>query len=391
MPNKSIVIVGTGFTGAYLARNLAERGWKVKMLERRGHIAGQMYDKVDEETGCLVHEYGPHIFHTDDEDIWQWLNRFSDFIPYKLKTQVFFETQQDWFTCSFGFHTIEKLYEEEKAEEIKNRLLKAYPGREKVTIPELLSSDDELIKEFVNVLWEEDYKPYTAKQWGIDPKDVDPDILKRVPVYLSHFDKIHNKKYEALPNQGYTKLFENILNHKNICIELGIDAMDVLEIKRNKVYYRGRESTVVFTGAIDELLKYEYGELSYRSLKFKKEITKNDKTTVSGDPAVDIYPDSKYEYTRITNYGKLPIQNHLDYQISSKEYSYQFEVGTDLERYYPLNTQADKVKYQKYLTKAKKIKGLYLSGRLADYKYYDMDKALIAARETLNLILKENE
>lgn len=388
---KSIVIVGTGFSGAYIGRNLAEQGWKVKMLERRNHIGGQMYDKIDEETGCLVHEYGPHIFHTDDEDIWNWLNKFSDFTPYELRTRVFFETQQDWFTCSFGFHTIEKLYDEEKAEEIKKRLLKAYPGREKVTIPELLESEDELIREFVNTLWEEDYKPYTAKQWGIDPEDVDPDILKRVPVYMSHFDKIHNNKYEALPSEGYTKLFENIFDHPNISIELNVDAMDVLEIKNNKIYYKGKESIVLFTGAIDELLNYKYGELSYRSLTFEKEVTPNDKNTKSGDPAVDIYPHEKYKFTRITNYGKLPIQNHLDYQISVKEYSHQFKVGTNLERYYPLSTPDDKAKYKKYLKEAEKIKGLYLSGRLADYKYYDMDKALIAARDVLKVILKENQ
>lgn len=385
---KKIVIAGSGFTGAYIGRNLAEAGWDVTILERRNHIAGQMYDKVDEETGCLVHEYGPHIFHTDDEDIWEWLNRFSSFTPFNLKTQVFFEEQKNWFVCSFGFHTIDKLYSPEKAEEIKSRLLQAYPGKEKVTIPELLESEDELIKEFVNVLWEEDYKPYTAKQWGISPNEVDPDILKRVPVYMSYFDKIHNNKYEALPSEGYTTLFNAILDHPNISIQLSVDAMSVLRIEGDKVFYDGEEANVVFTGAIDELFGYKHGELSYRSLKFEKEVTKNDQNTKSGDPCVDIYPNEKYGYTRITNFGKVPIQNHLEFQISSKEYSYEFKVDSDLERYYPLNREDDKVKHKKYLNEASKIEGLYLSGRLADYKYYDMDKALIAARDALQKILK---
>lgn len=388
---KKIVIAGSGFTGAYIGRNLAEEGWDVTILERRDHIAGQMYDKIDEETGCLVHEYGPHIFHTDDEGIWEWLNKFSNFTPFNLKTQVFFEEQKNWFVCSFGFHTIDKLYAPEKAKEIKDRLLQAYPDREKVTIPELLESEDEMIKEFVSVLWEEDYKPYTAKQWGIDPEDVDPDILKRVPVYMSYFDKIHSNKYEALPSEGYTMLFNAILDHPNISVQLSVDAMDVLRIEGNKVFYKDEESIVVFTGAIDELFNYKHGELSYRSLKFEKEITLNDKNTQSGDPCVDIYPNEKYGYTRITNFGKVPIQNHLEYQISSKEYSYEFKVDSDLERYYPLNREDDKVKHKKYLDEASKIKGLYLSGRLADYKYYDMDKALIAAREALQVILKETE
>lgn len=387
---KEIVIVGTGFSGAYLARNLAEKGWKVKMLERRSHIGGQMYDKIDEETGCLVHEYGPHIFHTDDEDIWSWLNRFSKFTPFHLKTQVMFESRRSWFTCSFGFHTIDKLYSIGKATELKKRLQQNYPNRESVSIPELLSSEDTIIKAFADLLWEEDYKPYTAKQWGINPEDVDPSILKRVPVYMNHFDKIHNNKYEALPSEGYTKLFESILDHRNISIELNVDAMDVLEIKDNKVYYKGAKSIVVFSGAIDELFNYKHGELNYRSLTFEKEVTPNDKNTQPGDPCVDIYPDEKYGYTRITNYGKVPIQNHLENQISVKEYSHAFDRNSNLERYYPMNLQEDKVLLEKYLEDAKQVKGLYLSGRLADYKYYDMDKALIAAREKLAVILEEN-
>lgn len=391
MKNKSIVIVGTGFTGAYLARNLAEKDWNVTMFERRNQIGGQMFDKVDEETGCLVHEYGPHIFHTDDEDIWEWLNQFSKFTPFNLKTQVFFEDYQDWFTCSFGFHTIDKLYEKEKADELKSRLKSEFPNQEKVTIPVLLNSKDELISDFANILWEQDYKPYTAKQWGISPDDVDPDILKRVPVYLNYFDKIHSNKYEALPSEGYTMLFNAILNHKNIEVQLGVDAMERLRIDGNKVLCDDKESVVVFTGAIDELFNYKHGELSYRSLTFEKEIVPNDKNTQVGDPCVDIYPAENYGYTRITNYGKVPIQNHLDYQVISKEYSHAFTLDNGMERYYPMNTSPDKVILEKYLKEVESIDGLYLSGRLADYKYYDMDKALIAAREKLEIILKENE
>lgn len=388
---KEIVIAGSGFTGAYIGRNLAERGWKVRIIEIRNHIAGNMYDEVDKETGCLVHKYGPHIFHTDDDDVWEWLNKYTEFTPYKLRTQVYFESYQDWFTCSFGFHTVEKLFDKEKASKVIKALKKAYPKREKVTIPELLNSDNKLIKEFVDILWEEDYKPYTAKQWGIEPSEVDPDILKRVPVYMSHYDEIFSNKYQALPSKGYTALFETILNHKNISIELSTDALPRLEIKDNKVYYEGKETLFLFTGAIDELFDYEFGELGYRSLKFEEMVTPNDKNTQMGDPAVDIYPDAKYGFTRIANYGKLPIQNHMDNQISVKEYSLDFSVESGVERYYPLSTPKDKKLLKKYLDKVEKIKGLHLSGRLADYKYYDMDKAIIAARSELNKILKENE
>lgn len=389
MKNKSIVIAGAGFSGSYIGRNLAEKGWDVKIVEIKDHIAGHCYDKVDEETGCLVHEFGPHIFHTNDDDIWNWLNRFSDFTPYNLKTQVFFESYKEFFTCSFGFHTARELFEKEKADKLISNLKKAYPGREKVTIPELLKSEDELVREFVNVLWEEDYKPYTAKQWGMNPKDVDVNILKRVPVYMSDFDKIHNDKYEALPSEGYTRLFEEILDHDNIEVQLSTSALDHLRIEDNKVIYDGEEVIFLFTGAIDELFEYEFGPLRYRSLEFVKEVTPNDKDTKSGDPSVDIYPDAKYGYTRITNYGKLPIQNELEFQISAKEYPSEFKVGGKLGRFYPISTENDKELLSKYNAKAEKVKGLYLSGRLAHYKYYDMDKSLMAARDTLNKILEE--
>jgi len=388
MPNKKIVIAGAGFTGAYIGRNLAELGWQVEIVEIHDHVAGHMYDKVDEKTGCLVHEYGPHIFHTNDEDIWNWLNRFSDFEPFNLKTQVWFESYQDWFTCSFGFHTIEQLFHKEKAKEIIKRLKENFPNRETVTVPELLNSKDELIKEFADILWQEDYRPYTAKQWGLDPEQVDPDILKRVPVYMSYFDKIHNDKYEAIPLNGYTALFDAILDHENIKVKLSTNALKALELSDNTVYYEGEQVVFLFTGAIDELFDYEFGPLKYRSLRFEKEVTVNDKNTQSGDPCVDIYPDEKYGFTRITNYGKLPIQNDLDYQISVKEYPLEYEVGSEIGRYYPVSTEDDKEKFAKYKKKAEEIKGLYLSGRLADYKYYDMDKALMAARETLNKIIR---
>ncbi|HHT97936.1 MAG TPA: NAD(P)-binding protein [Clostridiales bacterium] len=391
MLNKKIVIAGAGFTGAYIGRNLAEQGWQVRIVEIKDHIAGHMYDKVDELTGCLVHEYGPHIFHTDDEDIWNWLNKFSQFEPFNLKTQVFFESQQDWFTCSFGFHTVEKLFDKDKAKAIISQLKKSYPGRDKVSIPELMNSKNVLIEEFANLLWEEDYKPYTAKQWGLDPKEVDINILKRVPVYMSYYDKIHSNKYEALPKYGYTALFDAILDHYNIKVELSTDVLKSLEFSDGAACYDGKPTLFLHTGAIDELFDYEFGPLGYRSLRFTKEITKNDKNTKSGDPCVDIYPNKKYGYTRITNYGKLPIQNHLDYQVSAKEYSSEFKIDSNLGRYYPTLTSQDKIILEKYKNKADKINGLYLSGRLANYKYYDMDKALTSARDTLKDILRDNQ
>lgn len=384
-----IVVIGAGFSGAYIARNLAEEGYKVKIIEKKNHIGGHCYDRVDKETGCLIHEYGPHIFHTNDDEIWEWLNKFSEFIPFELRTQVFFESYQDWFTCSFGFHTVEKLFDKNKAELIISALKSEFPNREVVTVPELLNANSSLIREFANILWEEDYLPYTAKQWGLKPEEVDQSIFKRVPVYMSYYDRYNKDKYEGLPKEGYTALFNAILDHKNIDIQLSVDGIKALEIQGECVYYEGEPAIVLFTGAIDELFNYEYGELRYRSLTFKNKVVPNDKEAKFGDPCVDVYPNHKYKFTRITNYGKLPIQNHLDYQISSEEYSHEFKVDSKMNRYYPTRTDKDLEIFEKYMSKAEKIKGLYFAGRLANYKYYNMDKALIAARKTFNKILKD--
>lgn len=401
---KEIIVVGAGLSGAYIASNLANHGHKVSVFDRRSTIAGNIYDYKDKETNNIVHKYGPHIFHTDDDKIWEWVNKYTEWEQTEHRSRVYFKDTKKWHKMSFGFKLIEELYPKDEAIKLIHKIIDEnhklyYSNREypHISIYELLNSKDPDIKKLANTLWENDFKPYTSKQWGIDPMDVDKNILRRIPFHLSYHQKLFHNKYEALPKYGYTDLIKNALNHENISVKLNTDPTKDIEFKNNKAFYKGEEVIVVFTGAIDELFNYEFGELSYRSLTFELFKNQLDGEFELGRPNVDIYPTitedgEKAEFTRISNYGLFHYnngENSKTHQISGKEYSHKFVRDTGLERYYPLSQPDDKKMYNKYKEKADEIEGLYLTGRLADYKYYDMDKAIIAADEKLKEIMEK--
>lgn len=378
---KEILIVGAGITGAYLARNLAEKDYKVKVVDKKDHVAGHIYDYKDSKTDCMVQKFGPHIFHTSNQEVWDWANRFTDFIPFKLTNKVYFHDLDKWLIASFGTHTAKELLSDEEYTEYLKAIVEEFPCRVSATVPELLNAEHDIIRKFANILWENDYRDYTSKQWGLDPKDVDPSVLKRVPVYLSHYERYFTDTYEGIPAKGYTQWVKNILNHKNIELELNKNVQPVLQdnkvIVDNKVY-----DLVIYTGPIEEIFNHQYGDLKYRSLRFEYFETPMFKNIKMGDPCVHVYPSPKYEYTRITYYGLLPQQPHLETQIGAKEYSFEYNRHQEgSEPYYPVNTTNDKVLYEQYKVKTDNITNLLMAGRLGQYKYYNMDKAIEAAME----------
>lgn len=379
------LIIGCGISGATIGRILAEKGNTVEIWERRNHIAGNMYDYIDDH-GILVHQYGPHIFHTNNEKVWEFINRFEEWKPFKLVCGAVWDGK--YTPTAFNFKTIDTFYGAEEAEKLKKKLLDAYPGRDFTTVVEVLEHPDPDIKAYAEFLFENDYAPYTAKQWGISPKKIDPSILKRVPLRLSYDESYFTDKYEAMPVHSYTEMFQNMLNHPNIIVELGIEALDRLKIVNDSIIINGRETekiSVIYTGALDELLKYKYGELPYRSLRFEWKY--EDKESLQNAPVV-AYP-KELGYTRITEYKKLPIQNvnGTSYAI---EYPLSYVPDNDTEPYYPVLTTESKVCYNKYLESVKKIKGLYTCGRLSDFKYYNMDEAINSAFNKVNVLISEN-
>lgn len=373
------IIAGAGLSGSVFARIMAEQGHHVLILERRNHIAGNAFDEKN-EAGILIHKYGPHIFHTNDEDVYQFVNRFSEWIPFKLKCEV--EMCGKSTPSPFNFKTIDQFYEPEKASLIKQSLRLAYPDQVVVTVVELLNSDNTLIREYAQMLFDNDYSLYTAKQWGISPSQIDISVLKRVPVRLDYESMYFTDKYECMPQCGYTEFVKKMITHPNITVRTNVDALDMVTLNENSLSFNGLnvnpDCHFVYTGPIDRLFDYKFGELPYRSLRFDYQTLPKD--SFQNAPVV-AYPQVK-DYTRITEYKKLPVQEIPGKTTIAVEYPIQYNLKDGTEPYYPIPTETNSKIYQQYLSAAAKYSNLILCGRLAEYKYYNMDQAIASVLKT---------
>ena len=369
------LIIGCGLTGSVIARHLAERGKRVTIWECRDHIGGNMYDYT-EEHGFLVQKYGPHAFHTTDRKLYEYMLRFEDWKPYRLTCGA------DWDgRCTptpFNFKTIDLFYSKEQAAILKARIKEEFAGKETAAVVELLEHPDPDIRGYAEFLFKNDYAPYTAKQWGISPKEIDPCVLKRVPLRFSYREGYFEDAYQITPVHSYSVFFENLLSHPNIEIRLGTDALQRLKIAEDRILIDGEERRipVIFTGAIDELFGGSRGELPYRSLRFEWKYSEED--SVQEYPIV-AYPKAE-GYTRITEYRKLPVQDGKG-TVYAEEYPLAYRPGEKMEPYYPVLTEESRKRYAEYRKLADRIPDLVCCGRLADFKYYNMDQALGRALE----------
>ena len=371
-----IVIAGCGFAGATIAYMAAKDGKRVLLADKREHIAGNMYDYVNED-GILVQKYGPHSFHTDNEDVYSFIKSIGNWYEYILRARVLID---DKYTPSpFNFKTIDQFYHEDKATELKKRLTDYYKSRKKVTVVEMVESEDELIREYADFLFEKDYRPYTSKQWGMKPEEIDISVLKRVPVRLDYTDGYFDDKYQLMPEGGFTAFFENMLSDSNIDIRLNCDILEHIEIKDNEIYFENEKLDIpfVYTGELDEFFKCKYGKLPYRSLYFDIQTHNVDSYQETSGVA---YPMAE-GYTRITEFKKIPVQNIEGKTTIAVEYPQKYGSEKGKEPYYPILTEESKNLYERYLGESESIKGLYLCGRLADFKYYNMDDVIRRALE----------
>ncbi|CAI3665461.1 UDP-galactopyranose mutase [Clostridium neonatale] len=382
------IIIGCGFCGSIIARKLAEeQDKKILVIDRRNHIAGNMYDELN-SNGIRIQKYGPHVFHTNISEVYEYISRFTSWIPSKLLCRA--EIDGIFTPSPFNFNTIDTFFPE-CSEELKSELIKEYKGRETATIVELLESSNQLIKKYAEFLFEKDYRLYTSKQWGIPPESIDVSVLKRVPVILSYEDSFFRDKYECFPKDGFVSLFENILNHKNIEVRLNCEASEVLKFDFNnrKIYYENEEYTkpVIFTGELDKLMNFKYGQLPYRSIYFDfKDI---DRDRYQEVPLI-VFPQAK-DYTRITEYSQFPPQKTNGTTTIAYEYPLQYLPNAERgnEPYYPIINDDNISIYNKYRDDAQKILNLYVCGRLGDYKYYNMDNAIMRAFEVYKDIVSK--
>lgn len=366
------IIIGSGFAGSVLARELAEKGKKVLILEQRSHIGGNAYDEPDEH-GILIHKYGPHIFHTDNRQVFEYLSRFTEW--YEYSHEVVGRVYDKNLPIPFNLNSLHMVYGQEKADRIEAKLKEEYGEGKKVPILELRQNPDEEIKEVAEYVYENVFLKYTMKQWGQTPEEVDVSVSGRVPVLVSYDNRYFQDTYQGLPLNGYTKLFENLLDHPDIEVRLNTPAGQAIKINDNQIIFEGKPygGKLVFTGALDEFFGCRYGRLPYRSLKFKTEYYDTRPYQTHG---VVNYTVSE-EYTRITEYPYLTGQDSKGTTIM-KEYPIPY-TGKDGEiPYYAIQNPENQELYEKYAELVKEIPDFYLLGRLAEYKYYNMDA--IAAR-----------
>lgn len=364
------LVVGCGLCGAVIARHLAEQEKKVTIWERREHIGGNMYDYVDGH-GFLVQKYGPHTFHTKKKELYDYMCRFEQWQEYKLTCGAVWEGK--YTPTPFNFTTIDTFFPLEDGVRLKEKLKTVFAGREFATVVEVLEHPDPDIRGYAEYLFRNDYAPYTAKQWGVEPGEIDSSVLKRVPLRFSYEEGYFDDRYQVMPEHSFTRFFENLLNHPNIGIKLGVEALEHLCVKGDQLLLNGEEATipVVYTGALDELFGGRYGALPYRSLRFEWSYT--DQESLQAAPVV-AYPQEE-GYTRITEYKKLPVQAEPGSSYAV-EYPLPYREGEKLEPYYPVLTARSQEQYAKYKALADRIPNLICCGRLADFKYYNMDQTL---------------
>ena len=362
-------IVGSGIVGAVLAAELAKKGHEVQVLERRSHAGGNVYD-YDDAHGIHVHHYGPHIFHTNDDEVYRYVSDYCELKDFNLVCGSVMDGK--CVPTSFDFSSVDTFFPEE-AEEIKAHIKAEFGDRASATVLEMLESQDSYVRRFADFLYEKDYKPYTAKQWGIDPEKVDRQIFKRVPILFSYGSKYFSDKYQAMPVKGYMEFIENLLKTPGIELRLNEEALDRFSIRDNQVMDGDKplDGVLIFTGALDELFGCKHGKLPYRSLRF---VWKHEDIDSFQDMPVVAYPQAE-GFTRITEYKKLPVQE-VRGTTYAVEYPLPYKQGEAMEPYYPVLTEESQELFQKYYEEAKQVKGLAFAGRLAEFKYYNMDQAI---------------
>lgn len=372
MDNK-IVVVGSGFSGSILARKIAEEmNLPVTIIEKRSHIGGNMYDAYDEH-GILIQKYGPHFLNTNKYFIIQFLKQYAELFPHSTKLLSHIDGQ--YIRLPFNFLTVQQLIGPEKAECLLHKLRTAFVGRDRVPILELVDHEDSEIREYGTLLFEKAYRTYTSKMWGIQPEEIDKYVLDRVPMAMSYDERYLNKDFQYLPVNGFTKLFKNMLDHPNITVHTSTDALEFLELDETNhriTYAQQPVDCLIYTGAIDELFGKKYGSLPYRSLDIRYEYSERESVLPS---EIVSYPQAD-GYTRKTEYRKIMFDDsQVCGSVIATEYPLQYDAQAAVGNipYYPVVTEHSNAVYQKYLDEAKQYQNLFLCGRLAEFKYYNMD------------------
>lgn len=370
-----VIVVGAGFSGAVVAERCANvANQRVLVLEQREHMGGNCYDYQNED-GILVHHYGPHLFHTNKKKVWDYLSQFTQWHPYEHK--VLSRVDEQLVPLPFNLNTLDKLYPKDQAEAIASLLISKYGEGAKVPILELKQSNEEVLQGLGQLVYDKFFVNYTVKQWGCKPEDIAPEVTARVPVVISRDDRYFHDTYQAIPINGYTAVFKRMLSHPNITLTLNCDATHRIALDKTsgQIYFDGEvfEGKLVFTGMLDALFDYVHGELPYRSLQFVYERHEQG----FFQPATTVNFPNEERFTRITEFKHIvPVET--DNTVIVKEYPQDFD-RHDPEKnvpYYPVFNQSNSQAHATYQALTQQFSNLVVLGRLADYKYYNMDDAV---------------
>lgn len=386
--NFDALVIGAGYAGAVAARELAERGGKrVLVLERRDHIGGNAYDKLD-EAGVLIHQYGPHIFHTNDQRVFRYLCRFTRWRDYQHRVVASLPDEAGGrvqMPVPFNLTSLQAAFGPEEGKRLGDKLIAAYGAEKKVTILELRQNPDPELAKVADYVYEHVFVHYTMKQWGTTPEQIDPNTTARVPVFLSQDDRYFQDEYQGMPLKGYAPLFEAMLDHPNITVRLGEDALPHLGLDGDLPTVDGLPFTgpIVYTGAADELFGKRFGPLPYRTLDFQFETLPQ--TWFQTHGTVNYTVDQPY--TRITEFKHMTGQDLDGKTTIVKEFSRAYTGAAEETPYYAIINQENNALYQQYQALAGRFPNLYLLGRLAEYKYYNMDAIVARALDLADTLV----
>lgn len=365
---KNIAIVGAGFSGAVIANQLAQAGYTVDVFESRPHVAGNCYSERDAETGVMVHVYGPHIFHTDNERAWEFVNRFAEFKPYVNRVKAI--TDGKVFTLPINLLTINQFFNKTMGPAEAQEFLANLGDK---TIENPTTFEEQALRFVGRDLYEAFFKTYTIKQWGLEPSELPASILKRLPVRFNYDDNYFNHKYQGMPAEGYTQLVQNIIDTPGVTVHLNTTFDPAT---------KGEYEHVFYSGPIDAWFKHTEGRLPYRTLDFEVFRADGD---FQGNAVIN-YCDNEKKYTRITEHKHFSPWEKHEKTICYAEYSRQCE-EKDIP-YYPIRQNREKAMLELYVNKAQNEPNVTFVGRLGTYRYLDMDVTIAEALATSDKFLE---
>jgi UDP-galactopyranose mutase len=364
---KNVAIVGAGFSGAVIAHQLAHAGYNVEVFESRPHIAGNCHSERDAETGVMLHVYGPHIFHTDNERAWEFVNRFTEFMPYVNRVKAI--TNNRVFTLPINLLTINQFFGKTFRPAEAQAFIQSLGDK---SIENPTTFEEQALRFVGRELYEAFFKTYTIKQWGLQPSELPASILKRLPVRFNYDDNYFNHKYQGMPKDGYTAIVEKMLQVPGIKVHLNTKFDPANKVDYDHVFY---------SGPIDAWFKHAEGRLPYRTLDFE---VFRDTGDYQGNAVIN-YCDDSQRYTRITEHKHFSPWEQHERTICYIEYSRQCE-EKDVP-YYPIRQAREKAQLERYVNLARNEDNVTFIGRLGTYRYLDMDVTINEALVTADKFL----